>query len=62
MKHVTLLASAVVASLPLLACSQPSAPPAPASPPAPSTAGNAEKGFIGRQVDRALAEARRSPA
>lgn len=59
MKHVTLLASAVVASLPLLACSQPSAPPAPPSPPAPSTAGSAEKGFIGRQVDRALAEARK---
>ena len=28
MKHATLMASLVVASLPLLACSQPPAPPA----------------------------------
>lgn len=60
MKHVSLLASVVVASLPLLACSQPPAPPAPPSPPAPPAAsGNAGKGFIGRQVDQALAEARK---
>lgn len=60
MKHVYLLASVVVASLPLLACSQPPAPPAPPSPPAPPAAsGNAGKGFIGRQVDQALAEARK---
>lgn len=56
MKHASLLASLVVASLPLLACSQPPAPPA---PPASPTASNADKGFIGRQVDRALAEARK---
>jgi hypothetical protein len=41
--------------LPLLACSQPTPPPA-ASTPAPATA---NKGFIGKQVDKALAEARK---
>lgn len=56
MKHVSLLATLVVASLPLLACSQPPAPPA---PPAPPTAGNTNKGFIARQVDHALADARK---
>lgn len=60
MKHLSLLASVVVVSLPLLACSQPPAPPAPPSPPAPPVAaGKADKGFIGRQVEQALAEARK---
>ncbi|WP_246037209.1 DUF2884 family protein [Thermomonas fusca] len=59
MKHVSLLASMVVASLPLLACSQPPAPPAPPSPPATPTADSANKGFIARQVDRALDDARK---
>ncbi|ODU38329.1 MAG: hypothetical protein ABS98_16715 [Lysobacteraceae bacterium SCN 69-48] len=59
MKHATLMASLVVAILPLLACSQPPAPPAPPALPASPTASNADKGFIGRQVDRALAEARK---
>jgi hypothetical protein len=59
MKHASLLASAAMVCLPLLACSQPPAPPAPPSPPASPTVGNPDKGFIGRQVDWALAEARK---
>lgn len=59
MKHASLLASAAMICLPLLACSQPPAPPAPPSPPASPTVGNPDKGFIGRQVDWALAEARK---
>lgn len=60
MKHTHLLASLVVATLPLLGCSQPPDPPAPPSPPAAPTAGNdADKGFIARQVDSALAQARK---
>ena len=60
MKHTHLLASLVVATLPLLGCSQPPDPPAPPSPPPAPTAGNdADKGFIARQVDSALAQARK---
>ena len=59
MKHASLRIVVAAASLSLLACSQPPAPPAPPSPPAPPTAGSADKGFIGRQVDRAMAEARK---
>lgn len=59
MKHASLLASAAMVCLPLLACSQPPDPPAPPSPPASPTVGNPDKGFIGRQVDWALAEARK---
>ena len=60
MKHTYLLASLVVATLPLLGCSQPPDPPAPPSPPPAPTAGNdADKGFIARQVDSALAQARK---
>ena len=42
--------------MPLLACSQPPSPPTPPAPPAPPTA---DKGFIGQQVDKALAQARK---
>ena len=59
MKHASLLASTMIACIPLLACSPPPAPPAPPSPPAPPAADSADKGFIGRQVDRAMAEARK---
>ncbi|MDE2406472.1 MAG: DUF2884 family protein [Xanthomonadaceae bacterium] len=45
--------------LPLLSCSQPaSPPPATSATPGPDT-GKADKGFIGKQVDKALAEARK---
>lgn len=57
MKHVHSLALALLVSAPLLACSDPPAPPA---PPAPPTAGNdGPKGFIGRQVEEAINEARK---
>lgn len=50
------LSLALLASAPLLACSQPPAPPA---PPAPPTAGNnAPTTAIGRQVDKAINQAR----
>lgn len=50
------LALALAAALPLAACSKPPAPPA---PPASPAAADAPLGFIGQQVDKALAEARK---
>lgn len=55
MKHTAFLASALIACAPLLACSQPPSPPAPPAP--PST--DAATGFIGRQMEQAMAEARK---
>ncbi len=51
---------ALLTSVPLLACSQPPAPPAPPAPAAASE--DAPKTFIGRHVDKALAEARKELA
>ncbi len=57
------LTLALLISAPLLACSQPAAPPAPPAVPAPPAADNdAPKTFIGRQVGKALAEARKELA
>ena len=59
MKHIHNLALALIASVPLLACSEPSAPPAPpAAPSPPVAASESPKGFIGRQVEKAITEAR----
>lgn len=55
MKHTAFLASALIACAPLLACSQPPPPPAPPAPPSAEAA----TGFIGRQVEQAMAEARK---
>lgn len=58
--NVRQLSFALLLSTPLLACSQPPAPPAPPAPPTPPSAANASpKGFIGQQVDKALAQARK---
>lgn len=55
MNRIRTLVVALLASIPLLACSEPPAPPAPPA----STAGNdSPKGMIGRQVEKAIAEAR----
>ena len=60
------LAVALLASAPVLACSGPPAPPvpqtAPAPPAAPGTHGASSKGFIGRHVEEAIAEARKELA
>lgn len=53
MKHAPLLATVLLACLPLLACSRQPAPSAPAG---------GDKGFIAQQVDRALDEARKELA
>ena len=58
MKQTAILASSLLACVSLLGCSQPPAPAAPPSPPAAPSSDNA-KGFIARQVDKALAEARK---
>ena len=58
MKQTAILATSLLACASLLACSQPPAPPAPPSPPAAPSSDTA-KGFIARQVDQALAEARK---
>lgn len=59
MKQAHRLALALFASASLLACSEPPPPPAPpAAPDAPSIADESPKSFIGRHVDKALAEAR----
>ncbi len=60
MKHVHALAAALLSGLVLTACSEPPAPPAPPAP--PTAADDAPKTFIGRQVDKALAEARKELA
>lgn len=54
---LTTLALALFTALPLIACSKSPAPPAPASSPAPGA--DAPLGFVGQQVDKALAEARK---
>lgn len=57
------LTLALLASTPLLACSQQPAPPTPAATSANSTTGNdGPKTFVGRQVDKALGEARKELA
>lgn len=53
------LTLALLTSAPLLACTQPPAPPAPAAPTAAAAGSDAPKTFIGRHVDKALAEARK---
>lgn len=58
MKQMHTLGLALLVSAPLLACSQPPAPPAPPAAPAPPVAANTPKGFIGRQVEKAITEAR----
>ena len=63
MTRTTLLTTTLLACSTLMACSQPAAPPAPAATSANSTASNdGPKTFIGRQVDKALAEARKELA
>lgn len=65
MNHSSVLAASLLAGLALSACSQPPppAPPAPPPPPSPpAAAGDGPKTFIGRHVDKALAEARRELA
>lgn len=59
MKQVHAIALAMLVSAPLLGCRQPPAPPAPPAAPAPPVAGNdSPNGFIGRQVEKAINEAR----
>ena len=62
MSNVRNLAFALIASAPLLACSQPPAPPAPPAAPAPPTAGASSNTMIGRQVEKAINEARKELA
>ena len=52
------LTLALLTSAPLLACTQPPAPAAPAAPTASAAGTDAPKTFIGRHVDKALAEAK----
>ncbi len=57
MKHS--IAIAMLTGLSLTACGQPPSPPAPPAPPAPPTVANdAPESFIGRQVSKAIDEAR----
>lgn len=56
MKQIHTLALAFLVSAPLLACSEPPAPPAAPAPPV--AGGESPKGFIGRQVEKAITEAR----
>lgn len=58
MNRIRNIALALLASAPLLACSDPPAPPAPPSPPVPTAGSDTPKGLIGRQVEKAIAEAR----
>ncbi|QIL20713.1 DUF2884 family protein [Thermomonas sp. HDW16] len=59
MKQIHSLALALFVSAPLLACSEPPAPPAPPAAPAPPVAmQDSPKGFIGRQVEKAISQAR----
>ena len=59
MKNTHVLAAALLAALSLTACGNAPSPPA---PPAPPAAPDAPKTFIGRHVDKALAEARKELA
>lgn len=56
MKQVHTLVLACLVSAPLLACNDPPAPPAPPAPPVATS--ESPKGFIGRQVEKAISEAR----
>lgn len=56
MKQLHSLAIALLVSAPLLACSEPPAPPAAPAPPV--AANDSSKGFIGRHVEKAINEAR----
>lgn len=56
MKQFHTIAIALLVSASLLACSEPPAPPTAPAPPV--AADDASKGFIGRQVEKAIAEAR----
>ena len=59
MKQIHSLALAMLISAPLLACSEPPAPPAaPAAPAPPVAMKESPKGFIGRQVEKAIGQAR----
>lgn len=59
MKQIHALALAFLVGTPLLGCSQPPAPPAPPAAPAPPGASaDAPKTMIGRQVEKAIIEAR----
>ena len=63
MSNVRNLSFALFASMPLLACSQPPAPPAAPAPAAPpSASANAPTSMIGRQVEQAIIEARKQLA
>lgn len=63
MNNIRPLVISLLAAMPLLACSQPSAPVAqPSTPSASSQADDAPKSFIGREVDKALDEARKELA
>lgn len=57
MKHVHGLTIALLAGMSMAGCSQPPAPPVPPSAPPPPAAA-ADESFIGRQVGKAIAEAR----
>jgi len=56
MTSVRTLALALLVGVPLVGCNRPPAPPAPPSP--PSAKPDGDKSFIGRQVERAITEAR----
>ena len=59
MKQRHMFTGLLLAGLSLTACNQPPAPPAPPAAPAPPVAANdSPKGFIGRQVEKAITEAR----
>ena len=55
-KQIHSLALAMLISAPLLACSEPPAPPAAPAPPVAMK--ESPKGFIGRQVEKAIGQAR----
>ena len=60
MKTISLLAAAL--AIALAACSQDPAPPAQPTPPAAGKDADDSKGFIGRHLDQAIAEARKELA
>ena len=63
MRRIRNFTFALIASAPLLACSQPPAPPAPPAAPSPPVAAkDAPNSFIGRHVDKALDAARKELA
>lgn len=61
MKHTNALTFALLAGMSLAGCSQPPAPPAPPAAPAPPVASGNDS-FIGRQVGKAIDDARKELA